>query len=160
MNKKLYDSNDGLRSALASHVVAAKRRVSSLWHKKGALLCYQQKKKELSLPDVSNLYNSCLPKMKSQPEEWSRSDRARSTTAGTSAPFTLQMDPCELNCRPSLCADQSRTPRSVEWPAGPIATWTAGCPCRRTWPRATMTATTAGALWKPCTTATPTFLLM
>lgn len=27
-NKKLYDSNDGLRSALASEAVAAKRRVS------------------------------------------------------------------------------------------------------------------------------------
>lgn len=31
MNKKLYDSNDGLRSALASQMVAAKRRVSSLF---------------------------------------------------------------------------------------------------------------------------------
>lgn len=31
MNKKLYDSNDGLRSALASEVVAAKRRVSPLF---------------------------------------------------------------------------------------------------------------------------------
>lgn len=30
MNKKLYDSNDGLRSALASEAVAAKRRVSFL----------------------------------------------------------------------------------------------------------------------------------
>lgn len=30
MNKNLYDSNDGLRSRLASEVVAAKRRVSPL----------------------------------------------------------------------------------------------------------------------------------
>ncbi|TNN23483.1 Ras and EF-hand domain-containing protein [Liparis tanakae] len=30
-NKKLYDSNDGLRSALASEAVAAKRRVSPLF---------------------------------------------------------------------------------------------------------------------------------
>lgn len=30
-NKELYDSNDGLRSALASEVVAAKRRVSPLF---------------------------------------------------------------------------------------------------------------------------------
>lgn len=36
MNKKLYDSNDGLRSALAGQVVSAKRRVSSLF----ALLCF------------------------------------------------------------------------------------------------------------------------
>ena len=31
MNKKLYDSNDGLRSELASEVVAAKRRVSPVF---------------------------------------------------------------------------------------------------------------------------------
>lgn len=31
MNKKLYDSNDGLRSALASEAVASKRRVSPMF---------------------------------------------------------------------------------------------------------------------------------
>lgn len=31
MNKKLYDSNDGLRSELASEAVAAKRRVSPVF---------------------------------------------------------------------------------------------------------------------------------
>lgn len=87
MNKKLYDSNDGLRSALASEVVAAKRRVSPLFLPNYMGLIHNQILVNgiyLSfLPDRPNLLDSCLPKTKSQPEGWSPSGRAHSTTAGT-----------------------------------------------------------------------------
>lgn len=80
-NKNLYDSNDGLRSALAS---AAKRRVGR--GRVGRVLA-DYFLTVIQFNEDSSIFNplsSCLPRMKSPLAGCGPSDRAPWTTAGTS----------------------------------------------------------------------------
>lgn len=157
-NKNLYDSNDGLRSALAS---AAKRRVGR--GRVGRVLA-DYFLTVIQFNEDSSIFNplsSCLPRMKSPLAGCGPSDRAPWTTAGTSLRlrWTSRISGFNLRACCFLGAGQRSTPAkqpTVTWLAGLTGTWTVGFLSPWTWRAATTTARTAATPTKRCITATRT----